>query len=96
MLGKDSISFSYKYEITLLSKSKNNLFPKNTPKDDISSITEKDDIHPSKDDIVILDRHSRKSSNDSFYFCGDLFKCFHILLSNEINSEKLICRIEPI
>ena len=55
MLGKDSISFSYKYEITLLSKSKNNLSPKNTPKDDISSITEKDDIHPRKDDIGILD-----------------------------------------
>ena len=75
-------------------KSKDNLFRKNTPKDDISSITEKDDIHPSKDDIVILDRDSRKSSNDSFYFCGDLFKCFHILLSSEINPEKLIYRIE--
>ena len=75
-------------------KSKDNLFRKNTPKDDISSITEKDDIHPSKDDIVILDRHSRKSSNDSFYFCGNLSKCFHILLSSEINPEKLIYRIE--
>ena len=75
-------------------KSKDNLFPKNASKDDISSITEKDDFHPSKDDIVILDRHSRKSSNDSFYFYGDLFKCLHILLSNEINPEKLIYRIE--
>ena len=36
-------------------------------KDDISSITEKDDTHPRKDDIGILDWHSRKSSNDSLY-----------------------------
>ena len=36
-------------------KSKDDLFPKNTTEDDISSITEKDDIHPRKDDIVILD-----------------------------------------
>ena len=33
---------------------KDNLFPKNTPKDDTSGITEKDDIHPRKDDIGIL------------------------------------------
>ena len=31
------------------------LLPKNTAKDDISGITEKDDTHPKKDDIVILD-----------------------------------------
>ena len=36
-------------------KSKDDLFPKNIPKDDISGITEKDDIHPRKDDIDILD-----------------------------------------
>ena len=35
-------------------KSKDDLFPKNTRKDDISGITEKDDIHPRKDDIDIL------------------------------------------
>ena len=35
-------------------KSKADLFPKNTPKDDISRITEKDDIHPRKDDIGFL------------------------------------------
>ena len=63
--------------------SKDNVFPKNTPIDDISNITEKDDIRPGKDDIDILDWHSRKSLNDSLYFYGDLFKCFHILLSNE-------------
>ena len=54
MFGEDGISFSYKYEFTLLSKSKDDLFPKNTPKDDTSGITEKDDIHPRKDDIGIL------------------------------------------
>ena len=30
------------------------LFPKNTPKDDISGITEKDDIHPRKDYIYLF------------------------------------------
>ena len=35
--------------------SKDNVFPKNTPIDDISNITEKDDIRPGKDDIDILD-----------------------------------------
>ena len=34
-------------------KSKDDLFPKNTRKDDISGITEKDDIHPRKEDIGI-------------------------------------------
>ena len=34
---------------------KDDLFLKNTRKDEISSITEKDDIHPRKDDIGILD-----------------------------------------
>ena len=46
--------FSYKHEITLCQKSKDDLLPKNTPKDDISDITEKDDTHPKKDDIDIL------------------------------------------
>ena len=36
-------------------KSKDDLFSKNTPKDDISGITEKDDIHRRKDYIGILD-----------------------------------------
>ena len=51
-IGKGGISFSYKYEITLLSKKKDDIFPKNTP--NIPGITEKDDIHPRKDDIGIL------------------------------------------
>ena len=68
--------------------------PQKTPKDDISRITEKDDFHLRKDDIGILDSHSRESSNDSLYFYGDLFKCFHILLSTEKNPGNLIYRIE--
>ena len=50
-------------------------------------ITEKDDIHLRKKDIDILDSHSRKSSNDSLNFYGDLFKYFYILLSNEKKQE---------
>ena len=53
-------------------KSKDDLFQKNTPKDDISGITEKDNINPRKDNIGILGLHSRKSSNDSLYFYRDL------------------------
>ena len=53
-VGKGGIYFSYKYEITLLSKKKRWSFRKNTPKDDISGIIEKDDIHPRKDDLGIL------------------------------------------
>ena len=33
------------------------------------------------------DWHSRKSSNDSQYFYGDLHRCFHILLSSEKKQE---------
>ena len=36
-------------------KSKDDLFTKNAPKDDICGITEKGDIHPRKDNIGILD-----------------------------------------
>ena len=43
---------------------------KKTLKNDISSITKKDDAHPRKDDIGILDLHCRKSSNDSLYCYG--------------------------
>ena len=38
IFGKDGISFSYKYDITILSKSKDDLLPKNTRKHDISGI----------------------------------------------------------
>ena len=53
-VDKGRISFSYEYEITLLSKKENDLFSQNTPEDDNSGITEKDDIHPRKDDIGII------------------------------------------
>ena len=74
-------------------KSKDDLFPKNTRKDDISSITENDNIHPRKEDSGIIDWHSRMSSNDSLQCYGDLFKCFHILLSNK-KTGNLIYRVE--
>ena len=75
-------------------KIKDDLFPKNTLRDDISDITEKDDLYPRKDDFGILDWHSRKSSNDPSYFYGDLFKDFHILLSNGKNPGNVIYRTE--
>ena len=75
--------FPTNIKLPFYQQSKDYLFPKNTLKDDISSITEKDDIHPRKYDVGILDCHSRKCSNDSLYFYGDLSKCFHILLSNK-------------
>ena len=48
--------FPTNMKLPFCQKSKDDLFPKNAPKDDISNITEKDDIHPRKDDISILDR----------------------------------------
>ena len=80
MFGKDGISFPTNMKLPFSQKSKDDLFPKNKPKDDISGITEKNDIHPRKGDIGILDWHSRKISNDSLYFYGDflivLIYCF--------------------
>ena len=86
--------FPTNMKLPFCQKSKDDIFPKNTPKDDISSIIKKDNIHPRIDDIEILDGHSSMSFNDSLYFCGDLFKCFHILLSNEKNPGNLIQLIE--
>ena len=54
-------------------KSKDYLLPKEKLKDDISGINEKDDTHPKKDDIGILDWHYKKSSNDSLCLYGDPF-----------------------
>ena len=54
MFSKDGILFSTNMKLPFCHKSKDDLFPKKTPKDHISSITEKD-IHPRKDDIGILD-----------------------------------------
>ena len=46
----------------------------------------KDDLFPQKIHlkvIDILDRHLRKSSSNSLYLHGDLYRRFHILLSSE-------------
>ena len=68
----------YKYDITLLPKKSKTIFSREN--------TLKDDC--------ILGWHSRKSSNDSLYFYGDLHRRFHILLSSEKNPENLIYRVE--
>ena len=46
--------FHTNMKLPFCQKSKDDLFLKNTTKDDISGITEKDFIHPRKDDISIL------------------------------------------
>ena len=47
--------FPTNMKIPFCQKSKDGLFPKNAPKDDISGINEKDGIHPRKHNISILD-----------------------------------------
>ena len=47
--------FPTNVKLPLCQKSKDDLFPKNIPKDDIPNITEKDDIHLRKDDNGIPD-----------------------------------------
>ena len=54
MLVKVVFLFPINMKLPFCQKSKDDLIPKNTPKDAISGITEKDDIHPRKDDIGIL------------------------------------------
>ena len=61
----------YKYDITLLQKKSKMIFSQKN--------TLKGDWHSRL--------HSRKSSNDSLYFYGDLHRRFHILLSSEKNQE---------
>ena len=46
--------FPTNMKLSSCQKSKDDLFPKNTHKDDSSDITEKDDTHPRKDHIGIL------------------------------------------
>ena len=88
MLVKVVFLFPTNMKLPFCQKSKDDLFPKNTPKDDISSITEKDIIHPRKDDIGILEWHSRKNFSDSLYFYADLFNSFHILLFSKKKNRK--------
>ena len=47
--------FPTNIKLPFCQKSKDDLFQKNTSEDGISAITEKDDIHPRKDDFGILD-----------------------------------------
>ena len=75
--------FPTNMKLPFCQKSKGYLLPKNTYKHGIPGITKKGETHPRKDDIGILDQHSRKGSSDSMYFYGYLFRCFHIFLSNE-------------
>ena len=63
----------YKYDITLLEKKLKMIFSRKS--------TLKGDWHSRS--------HSRKSSNDSLYFYGDLHRRFHILLSSEKKPRKL-------
>ena len=76
IFAKDGISISCKYDITLLSKTRRWSSPeKNTFKDDIPDIIEKDDIHSRKYGIS-CDRKIKddkrftfiKRSSDSMYF----------------------------
>ena len=54
MLVKVVFLFPTNVKLPVCQKSKDELFLKNTPKDDISGISGKDYIHPRKDDIGIL------------------------------------------
>ena len=54
MLVKVVFLFPTNMKLPFCQKSKNDLFPKNARKDDISGINEKDDIHPRKNDTRIL------------------------------------------
>ena len=59
MLSVCSVKMAYFFptnmKLHFCQKIKDNLFPKNTLKDNISGITEKDGFHPRKVDIGILD-----------------------------------------
>ena len=55
MLVKVVFLFSTNMKLLFCQESKDDLFPKNTRKYDVSGITEKDYIHPRKDNIGILD-----------------------------------------
>ena len=55
ILVKVVFLFPTNMKLPFCQRSKDDLFPKHSRKDDISGITEKDDIYPRKDDIGILD-----------------------------------------
>ena len=64
-------------------KSKDDFFPKHARKDDIYGITEKDDIHPIKDDIDIL-----------CTFIETFLSVFIYCFPNKKNPGNLIYRVE--
>ena len=95
--GKDGISFATNMKLPFCQKSKKAkiiFFRKIHLKMTFPALLKKYDIHPGKDDIGILDWHSRNGSKDSLYFIGDLFKCFHIFPFDDKNTGNLIYRIE--
>ena len=71
MLGKDGFLF-LAFEITLLSKKQKWSFPQIIHLK-MTFLALLKNIHPRKDDIAILNWHSRKSSNDSLYFYGNYY-----------------------
>ena len=79
-------------------KNKHNLVPKkSTLKGDISSSLKK--MKFILENMVFLlkyhiEWHSRKNSNDSVYFYGDLSRRFYILLSSKTKPENLTYRNE--
>ena len=81
--------FPTNMKLPFCQKSKDDLFPKNTPKDGISGITEKDGTHPRKDNIGILERVP-------MILCAfmETFSSVFNLLFNEKNPGNLIFRIE--
>ena len=54
MLVEVAFLFPTNMKLLFCQKSKDDLSPKNAPKDEIFGITEKEGIHPRKDDIDIL------------------------------------------
>ena len=87
MLVKAVFLFPTNMKWPFRQKSKDEFFPKNAHKDDISGITGKDGIYPRKDDIGILDWNSRKSSNDSWTFMETFLSvfmyCFPIIIKKQ-------------
>ena len=93
IFDKDGISFSYKlWNYPSVKQRKYDLFPKYTPKDDIFSITEKNDTRLRKYDIDILGWHPRMGSIFCTFmdtFLGAFLYCFPMREPGDIT-----CRIE--
>ena len=77
------VFFPTNMKLHYFQKNEDDLFPKNTPKDDIFAIAEKDDTHLRKKVFLAFYSFRNNFNNTLYFFYGDLFKCFHILLSSE-------------